>query len=134
MVVAALRLVRGRIFCVQSRAECRHWSIGIIMAMHLFDTPHPSVPDRSRLQLLAAYENGSVTLWQNTFVERDTSIEGRGWETVWNTKLHIESGKLSARSLSQTRPEQLSYSHGNGRISRLQFCVNLVSGPYSRPV
>ncbi|TDL25682.1 WD-40 repeat-containing protein [Rickenella mellea] len=63
---------------------------GILMSIHLFDIQHPSASGRRLLRLLSAYENGSVTLWNNPS-ERETSVEGRGWEALWTAKRHVES-------------------------------------------
>lgn len=45
------------------------------------------------LSLIAAYENGSVKLWRYRNVEKERSIEGVGWECLWSSKLHVESGE-----------------------------------------
>jgi hypothetical protein len=52
------------------------------------------------LSLIAAYENGSVKLWRYRNVEKERSIEGVGWECLWSSKLHVESGEQNlTRSL-----------------------------------
>jgi hypothetical protein len=83
---------------------------GIIMAVHLFDreSPHEDTETASRrsLQLLAAYENGSVALHSYVTPERRKSVEGAGWEKAWSCKLHVESGTPFDRILS------LSPTHG----------------------
>ena len=68
------------------------------MSMHLFAIS-PTVPPASsadnqdsQIQLLSAYENGSVTLWRFTRTDKQTSVEGIGWEALWSVKLHVESG------------------------------------------
>jgi ASTRA-associated protein 1 len=77
------------------------------MSMHLF-THTPTLPQASsadnqdsRIQLLSAYENGSVTLWRYTRTDKLTSVEGIGWEALWSVKLHVESG-LPFRFSSRT--------------------------------
>ncbi|KAJ7158839.1 WD40-repeat-containing domain protein [Mycena filopes] len=69
---------------------------GLIMALHLFRAAPPSEGPSARageLRLLAAYEDGSVTLrrFVGSAESPETSIEGRGWEIVWKCKLHVEA-------------------------------------------
>lgn len=63
------------------------------MSMHLSSIPHPNVPERARLRLLCGYENGSVTMWGYTRDDKEVSIEGMGWESLWTVRLHVESGE-----------------------------------------
>jgi len=71
------------------------------MSMHLFTAsatalqPSSSKSCESKIQLLCAYENGGVTLWRYTRTDKQTSVEGIGWEAIWSVKLHVESGLLS---------------------------------------
>jgi len=71
------------------------------MSMHLFTIsttafqPSSSKSYESQIQLLCAYENGGVTLWRYTRTDKQTSVEGIGWEAIWSVKLHVESGLLS---------------------------------------
>ena len=58
--------------------------VGILMALHLF---HKS----DDLHLLSAYESGEVAL-RRCVAATDKTIEGIGWERLWITKLHVESG------------------------------------------
>ena len=60
------------------------------MSLHLFTTPETGSSDV--LQLLCAFENGSVALFRFNNSGQQTSIEGLGWETIWSVKLHVESG------------------------------------------
>ena len=60
------------------------------MSLHLF-TPR-TCSSENTLQLLCAFENGSVALFRYKSSGRHTSVEGIGWETVWSAKLHVESG------------------------------------------
>lgn len=70
---------------------------GIIMALHLFTAAKEAVvePSSSRvvedLRLLCAYENGGVTLRRYSRTDKRTSVEGVGWDVVWDVKLHVES-------------------------------------------
>lgn len=72
--------------------------IGIIMSMHLYEAQHENASDRSQLRLLCSYENGSVMLWGYSNREKTKSVEGVGWELLWNVKLHVESGELHFHS------------------------------------
>ena len=69
------------------------------MSMHLYlsstESNGTTLPT-TNLRLLCAYENGSVILWKYTRKEKVKSVQGAGWEMIWNVKLHAESG---ARSL-----------------------------------
>ena len=63
------------------------------MSLHLHRVPHPSVSTATELRILMAFEAGSVACW----VFRPTdgkphSIEGVGWEILWNVRFHAESG------------------------------------------
>ena len=60
------------------------------MSLHLF-TPRTSSSENI-LQLLCAFENGSVALFRFMSSGKHTSVEGIGWETIWSAKLHVESG------------------------------------------
>jgi|SRR5882762_3689940 hypothetical protein len=70
--------------------------VGLIMSMHLLAmtavSPPASGSNDFRIQLLCAYENGSVTLWRFIRTDKQTSVEGIGWEAIWTAKLHVESG------------------------------------------
>ncbi|THV06698.1 WD-40 repeat-containing protein [Dendrothele bispora CBS 962.96] len=72
---------------------------GIIMALHLFSTiSSPTLSSSSssthtgaHLRLLTAYENGRVILREYSTPGKAKSVEGRGWEAIWNVKLHNEA-------------------------------------------
>ncbi|KAJ7170586.1 WD-40 repeat-containing protein [Mycena crocata] len=73
---------------------------GLIMALHLFHTPPPpecTSAQAGELRLLCAYEDGSVALHRfvgsgtHTGADPETSTEGRGWEVIWNCRLHVEA-------------------------------------------
>ena len=68
---------------------------GIIMSMHLYLSEREGVSKTAlpttNLRLLCAYENGSVINWKYTRKEKVKSVEGAGWEKIWNVKLHTES-------------------------------------------
>lgn len=61
------------------------------MSLHLFATPRTSSSENV-LQLLCAFENGSVALSRFNSSGKQTSVEGVGWEAIWSVKLHVESG------------------------------------------
>jgi ASTRA-associated protein 1 len=88
------------IFDAQATAD--RGSAGIIMALHLYLTPTPeensdaqsltgSETPTTCLRLICAYENGSVVLRKYTRSSEPKSIEGRGWDTVWKHKGHVET-------------------------------------------
>lgn len=70
------------------------------MSMHLFTTSSGAtrVEDKA-LSLITSYENGCVKLWRYRNVEKERSIEGIGWECLWSSKLHVESGKRSVKNI-----------------------------------
>ncbi|ETW83110.1 hypothetical protein HETIRDRAFT_238895, partial [Heterobasidion irregulare TC 32-1] len=91
-------------------------STGIIMSMHLLPgrPPMGAAPSSSESrskhpQLLTSYENGSVSMWQYS-VDKEKSIEGIGWERLWSTKMHVESGLLMAMAASANHHLALSVS------------------------
>ena len=69
---------------------------GIIMSMHLSSVPHPHATGRACLRLLCGYENGSVTMRGYTREDKEVSIEGIGWDSLWSVRLHVESGTYVA--------------------------------------
>lgn len=70
---------------------------GIIMSMRLLPAPVEDDDGTSNshrgLSLISSYENGSVKLWKYRNIAKERSIEGIGWECVWSSKLHVESGE-----------------------------------------
>ncbi|KZT63993.1 WD40 repeat-like protein [Daedalea quercina L-15889] len=70
-------------------------STGIIMSMHLYEQTHPHACGQTSLRLLCAYENGAVTCWGYARTGKETSIEGIGWDTLWNVRLHVESAVMA---------------------------------------
>ncbi|KAL6299266.1 WD-40 repeat-containing protein [Sparassis latifolia] len=90
-------------------------STGIIMSMHLFEVAHPSISDRTQLRLLCAYENGSVAMWEYIRTDKETSIEGIGWERVWEVKLHVETVMGMTVSKDNTLALTVSADHLIGR-------------------
>ncbi|KII85233.1 hypothetical protein PLICRDRAFT_116623 [Plicaturopsis crispa FD-325 SS-3] len=83
---------------------------GIIMSLHLF-TPSSS----SELRLICAYEDGGVALWRFSKADKETSVEGVGWETVWRTKLHVESIMAMAVARDHKLALTVSADHLIGR-------------------
>jgi ASTRA-associated protein 1 len=67
------------------------------MSLHLYLSSSESAAPvdgslpTTNLRLLCAYENGSVALWKYTRKDKLKSVEGQGWEMIWNPKLHAES-------------------------------------------
>ena len=71
------------------------------MSIHLFTA-------NDDLQVLMAYENGSVHLRRYATPEKSKSVEGKGWELLWSVKLHNEaSGSFLQRSNPLAYIEQL---------------------------
>jgi hypothetical protein len=72
------------------------------MSLHLYhqnqSRPSTSAAQDRRLCLLCAYENGSVVLREYDQNNKETSIEGVGWNVVWKSKLHVESSRKSRLS------------------------------------
>lgn len=71
------------------------------MAVHLFNVPaaHSQASSSKQLadelRLLCAYEDGSVNLRRFALTDKQTSVEGIGWESLWTVKLHVESSTYS---------------------------------------
>ncbi|KAL0577938.1 Astra associated protein 1 Asa1 [Marasmius crinis-equi] len=83
-------------------------STGIIMSLHLFRTATNDSGTSGHLRLLLAYENGSVALRQYKNVESEVSVEGKGWDLLWDAKLHKES--IMAMRVSRDNSLALSVS------------------------
>jgi len=67
--------------------------IGIIMSLHLHRTPHPSTSTATELRVLMAFEAGNVECWAFRPTHgKPHSIEGIGWDQLWNVRFHAESG------------------------------------------
>lgn len=103
---------------VRSSLECysgiRHLHIlGIIMALHLFLSEEES-SSRRRLKLLAAYENGSVTLWGFSEGLGDMSVESNGWNEIWSSRIHVETGDFTWCQRSPCSMFMFFFSHGDG--------------------
>lgn len=95
---------------------------GILMSLSLFGR-------ESRLHLVSAYESGEVILRRHA-EDRDISISisisGQGWECLWRTRQHIESGMFPPVSMQHAKDAMclcaehlslsLSCSHGDDRF------------------
>ncbi|KAF9805046.1 hypothetical protein IEO21_09207 [Rhodonia placenta] len=88
---------------------------GIIMSIHLYEVAHPHIFGQTQLRLLCAYENGGVTAWGYTRSDRETSVEGAGWESIWNVRLHVESVMAMAVSRDNSFALTVSADHLIGR-------------------
>ncbi|CAL1716304.1 unnamed protein product [Somion occarium] len=93
---------------------------GIIMSLHLFTFAHPHHSDRTQLRLLCAYENGGVTLRAFTRTDKETSVEGIGWDVIWSSKLHVESVMAMAVSRDNALALTVSADHLIGRYDLLK--------------
>ncbi|KAG6910081.1 hypothetical protein DXG01_013133 [Tephrocybe rancida] len=113
---------------------------GIIMSLHVFkvaqDTPSSSKAG-NELRLLCAYESGSVTLRKYARVDKVTSVEGTGWETIWDTKVHAETtilniGTVMAMRVSRNNGFALTVSadHLIGRYDLTDTDVNIACTPH----
>ncbi|KAG0709338.1 WD-40 repeat-containing protein [Suillus ampliporus] len=89
---------------------------GIIMSIHPFyaASSAPSTSARE-LRLLCAYEDGGVVLRKRTAPENEQTVEGRGWEVLWKSKLHVESVMAMTVSLDCTFALTVSADHLVGR-------------------
>ncbi|KIO34044.1 hypothetical protein M407DRAFT_13649 [Tulasnella calospora MUT 4182] len=84
---------------------------GSVMFLRLFTVPHPSHSSVSQLRLLTAYENGGLCLWVRTEVEKETSVEGRGWEALWQMKVHADA--IFALDISPSKAFAITASADN---------------------
>ncbi|KIK95219.1 hypothetical protein PAXRUDRAFT_827218 [Paxillus rubicundulus Ve08.2h10] len=92
--------------------------MGIIMSMHLYyaSLVSPSTSKAQReLRLLCAYEDGGVVLRRRTTSEGTQTVEGRGWEVMWKSKLHVESVMAMAVSKDCSFALTVSADHLVGR-------------------
>lgn len=63
------------------------------MSLHLHRTPHPPTSTATELRMLMAFEAGNVEcLAFRPTHGKPHSIEGLGWERLWNVRFHAESG------------------------------------------
>jgi len=85
------------------------------MSMHLYEATHPHTSGRTSLRLLCGYENGTVTCWGYTRTDKETSIEGIGWEPLWNVRLHVESVMAMTVSRDNSFALTVSADHLIGR-------------------
>ncbi|KAF9061925.1 WD-40 repeat-containing protein [Rhodocollybia butyracea] len=84
---------------------------GIIMSLHVFETTSSSSElstSSPKLRILIAYESGTVTLRQYANSEKPTSVEGKGWEVIWQVKLHQEA--IMAMNVSSNNQLALTVS------------------------
>lgn len=64
------------------------------MSLHLFGVVNEPGGSSEELRIICAYESGEVAIRRYTRIDKHTSVEGAGWEVIWNVKLHVESGAL----------------------------------------
>jgi len=62
------------------------------MSLGLFYQKRSDSLGESQLALICAYENGSIVLRRYTS-DKETSVEGVGWQTIWTSKIHTDSGR-----------------------------------------
>ncbi|KAL1708003.1 WD40-repeat-containing domain protein [Schizophyllum commune] len=90
---------------------------GIIMSLHLFQTTTSPSSSSSmpHLRLLAAYEHGGVILRQCTAPSGQKTVEGKGWDVVWTSKVHAESIMAMAVTRDNALALTVSADHLIGR-------------------
>ncbi|KAL1694368.1 WD40-repeat-containing domain protein [Schizophyllum commune] len=90
---------------------------GIIMSLHLFQiTTSPSSSNSMpHLRLLCAYEHGGVILRQCTAPVGQKTVEGKGWDVVWSSKVHAESIMAMAVTRDNALALTVSADHLIGR-------------------
>ncbi|KAF8440495.1 WD40-repeat-containing domain protein [Boletus edulis BED1] len=97
--------------------------VGIIMSMHLYYAPLTS-PSTSKAQreprLLCGYEDGGVVLRRRTAPEGVQTVEGKGWEVVWKSRLHVESVMAMAVSKDCSFALTVSADHIVGRYDLME--------------
>lgn len=81
---------------------------GIIMSLHLYQ--------RNGLQLVTAFESGTVALRANVS-DGSPTVNGQGWQLVWQTKLHLESVMGMAAARDNSFAITVSVDHLIGRYS-----------------
>ena len=93
------------------------------MSLHLYyrsqNRASTSAAQDKSLSLLCAYENGSVVLREYDQKNKETSVEGVGWNIVWKSKLHVESSRKNMLSspCNSLLTIALFCSHGDERFS-----------------
>ncbi|KAG5724377.1 ASTRA-associated protein 1 [Termitomyces sp. T112] len=91
---------------------------GIIMSLHIFKAPQDepsSSTSNGELRLLCAYESGSVTLRRYARADKATSLEGAGWEVIWDVKVHAETIMAMRVSRNNSFALTVSADHLVGR-------------------
>ncbi|KAF8896230.1 WD-40 repeat-containing protein [Infundibulicybe gibba] len=106
--------VRSTLF--SSNPEGRNTS-GIIMSLHLYRTSpaSPSSSTASELRLLTAYESGTVILRKYSRTDKPKSVEGLGWDVIWNVRVHVESVMAMRVSRDNTFALTISADHIVGK-------------------
>ena len=96
------------------------------MSLHLYQAPHPSISTATELRILMAFEAGSVECWTFRSTHgKPHSVEGIGWERLWDVRFHAESGLcLSLSTISD--PTVLSTEITDSRI--FQPCAVMAMG------
>lgn len=71
------------------------------MSLHLYRVSHPSISTATELRILMAFEAGNLGCWAFRSTHgKPHSIEGIGWEQLWNVRFHAESGSCFPLSLA----------------------------------
>ena len=101
---------------------------GIIMSLGLFYQKPSDNPLETQLALICAYENGSIVLRRYTS-DKETSVEGVGWQIIWASKVHTDSG---APFPSAPLSHSFIPSDGDGCFTYERFRIDCLCGPYCR--
>ncbi|KAG6815307.1 hypothetical protein H0H87_003107 [Tephrocybe sp. NHM501043] len=102
---------------------------GIIMSLHVY-MAHSSASSSAsgdELRLLCAYESGSVTLRRYTRADKATSVEGAGWEVIWDAKMHAETIMAMRVSRNNDLALTVSADHLIGRYDLTDDNTNTAS-------
>ena len=66
------------------------------MSLHPHRAPYPSISTATGLRVLMAFEAGNVECWAlRPTYGKPHSIEGIGWERLWDVRFHAEFGSRS---------------------------------------
>ncbi|KAF8704698.1 WD40 repeat-like protein, partial [Rhizoctonia solani] len=80
------------------------YKTGVVMSLHVSQT-------ESYMRVLVGYESGNVTLWIRRLSDSSRSIEGNGWNSVWNVKNHLEAVMGMAVTCDNAMAASVSADH-----------------------
>jgi hypothetical protein len=92
------------------------------MSLHLHRSPHPSISTATELRILMAFEAGSVGCWAfRPTGGKSHSIEGIGWDQLWNVRFHAESGAWSFLFQAKRKAKLMGFARSDGDGSFTKF-------------